>query len=320
MILDIKPLIEKTRNEIKSRVEILGIKPELHIISVGDNQANASYIRSKARESERVGVKCVHHHYDTLSTEGIKTLICKLNEEETVNGIMVQLPMTEELMKDKTEILDTIATLKDVDGLSTKQKICHYMGAKQALVPATAQGVMKIIKDRYYKGKIAGERVALLSRSELIGEPLRLLLDRENATTTVIHSKSNFKEWYHPFEDFDIIVSGIGQAETFNIFHFEEDGYYDVHGDGGTKLIVDCSMNRNAEGKLVGDFEKGPRYSERRDKWQGFGDDENTKLELVSGTGATGIMTVLMLMKNVVDAYKLQEDEYFRLMDEMENC
>lgn len=259
--------------EIKDAIRVTmpkGVVPKLVIIQVEGDKASDSYVKNKVKLGAELGIKVSHVMLKNDTTQDkLERIIEFYNNEDSVNGIIVQLPLPNHL--DERKALDTIDVEKDVDGLSTAQigRLTTQNG--RIMHPCTALGVINMLLNIT---ELEGKDVVIVNRSNLIGKPLQTMLTNEDATVTMCHSKTkNLKE---KIQNADIVITGIGRAKHFDKSYFR---------DG--QIIIDCSMNMY-EGKLCGDVK--------------IEDLEDLDVLIASGTGHTGVMTVLSLMYNTLMA------------------
>tara|TARA_B100000959_G_scaffold53997_1_gene56219 strand:- start:719 stop:1588 length:870 start_codon:yes stop_codon:yes gene_type:complete len=255
-------------NDLKTK----GITPCLATVLVGDNPASATYVKNKHKACEEVGILTKDHTPSAEITQaGLNKLIEELNQDETVHGILVQLPLPSHL----SEFITTTQILpeKDVDGLTPPNVGLLSIG-KAVLVACTPSGIIEMCK--YYNIELEGKDVAIINRSNLVGKPLYHLLLQNNATVTTCHSKT--KDLKKICLNSDIIITGVGNREIFKLTP-------DMIKDGA--VVIDVATTRH-DGKLSGDAD----YSEIIEK-----------TSFVSPVpGGVGPMTVAMLLKNTVTA------------------
>ena len=265
--------------DVTAIYEWTGETPTLAIIQVEGDKASDSYIRSKVRLAEQIGIG-VNHYYLAQDTDDelIMELIEDLNANPEINGIIVQLPLPKHL--NERQILETISPIKDVDGLTSLQKGYLQSVKKFSLPPCTAYGIVKLLKSIT---DLKGKDVTIVNRSQLIGLPLVQLLQEQDATVTLCHSKT--KNLYDHIQYADIVITGVGQADFLRTYDFMPG-----------QIIIDCGMNIK-DGKLVGDIHMSSNI--------------DIDIQIASGKGHTGPMTVLALMQNVIAAYDIQE-KYFK--------
>ena len=284
MILDGKlvaaSLKEQLKEEIHGRMDVIGRRPRLLIISVGDDPASKVYVRNKLKVAEEVGIIATHFPMtEDVDSEYVIDIIKKFDDCAEVDGIMVQLPLPSHL--DERAIIDAITSEKDVDGLTTTN-IGRLRSGQPCLEPCTARGVMDILK--YYNIDVEGKDVAIIGRSNIVGKPLADMMMAAGATVTQCHSKTTDIPWH--LRGMDIIVSAVGKPRYWNREHITELW----NEPGKLPVIVDVGINRDEDGKLCGDVD--------------FEDVVNKCAAITPVPGGVGPMTVAELMKNVVIAWR----------------
>ena len=259
--------------EIKDAIRVTmpkGVVPKLVILQVEGDKASDSYVKNKIKLGKELGIEVEHKLLKgDISQAKLEMIISHYNADRDTSGIIVQLPLPNHL--DERKALDTIDVEKDVDGLGTKQigRLTTQNG--RVMHPCTALGVINMLINIT---ELEGKDVVIVNRSNLIGKPLQIMLTNEDATVTMCHSRTkNLKE---KIQNADIVITGIGKAKFFDKSYFK---------DG--QIIIDCSMNVY-EGKLCGDVK--------------IEDLEELDVLVASGTGHTGVMTVLSLMYNTLMA------------------
>lgn len=293
-LLNGKALSEKIYSNIKEEVDKLNRKPHLVVISVGKDSASQVYIRNKKKACEKVGMTFEHIQIDNSKFEGMKETmmqvlamqIQELNEDEDVDGILVQKPMLGLEKDDENLITSLIDPMKDVDGFSPANISELYEGNND-MISCTPQGILSLLKE--YEIKLEGKEVVIIGRSTIVGKPLALAMLNENATVTVCHSKT--KNLREITQRADILVSAIGKAKMIDSSYI---------GDN-CKVIIDVGMNRDKNGKLCGDVD--------------FDDTKNSKFNTYYTTyitpvpGGVGPMTVASLIQNVIELSKFKKEE-----------
>ena len=277
-IIDGKELAKHIREELKEEVKELKnaeIYPKLAVIVVGDDPASKVYVRNKSRACEDVGIEYEEYLLPAKTTrEELLELIEKLNNDERVHGILVQSPLPEGL--DANEAFRTILPKKDVDGFHPVN-VGKLSLNQDCFVSCTPYGIIKMLEA--YNVPIEGANAVIIGRSNIVGKPLAQCLLNKNATVTICHSKTkNLKEIT---KKADILIAAIGKSKFVTEDMVKENA-----------TVIDVGINRNEEGKLVGDT-----------------DFENIKEKVSFITpvpGGVGPMTIAMLMYNVVKAAKQQ--------------
>ena len=273
-IIDGIKISTEIRKDIKQIINETKITPSSAVIQVGDNKASSIYIKNKKKACEEVGIRFEHIKFnDTISEELVINEIKRLNNDISINGILVQLPLP--LGFDEGKIINTISPVKDVDGL-TYQNVGNLVLENDCLVPCTPLGVMELLKA--YNVRLSGKNVCLVGRSNLVGKPLIQLLLRNDATLSICHSKSLDIKTHTKQADVLIVAAGHPNLITKDMV---KDGV----------VIIDVGINK--EGNLLcGDVDF---------------DGVSKKASLITPVpGGVGPMTVACLLKNVVKAYQIQ--------------
>ena len=275
-IIDGKVVSQNIRQEISREVAILNAQGKnvgLAVIIIGQDPASKVYVKNKINACKETNIQSFLYELDeNISQEYVLNLIDSLNKDDSVNGILVQLPIPKHL--DKEEILSRISVAKDVDGFSAEQAGKMFLGEK-ALVSCTPQGIVELLKA--YNVEIEGKNAVVVGRSNIVGKPVATLLLQENATVTICHSKT--KNLSQFTSNADILVTAIGKAKFITKYMIKNGA-----------IIVDAGINRDENGKLCGDVDF---------------DDVFDKCSLISPVpGGVGPMTVTMLLKNTLIAAK----------------
>jgi len=273
--IDGKEIAKKIKEDVKKKVDELksqNIQPCLATVLVGDNPASATYVRNKHIACKEVGIITKDHKVsDSYSQNEMNSLLDSLNNDNSVHGILVQLPLPKQIDEFKT--ISRILPEKDVDGLTPQNAGLLAIG-KKALTPCTPAGIMAMFE--HYGIDLMGKNIVIINRSNLIGKPLHHLLLEKNATVITCHSKTrNLKEHCNTA---DIIITAVGDRARFTLTE-------DMVNKGA--IVIDVAISRY-EGKLVGDSDF---------------DKIIEKASYVTPVpGGVGPMTVAMLLKNTVDA------------------
>ena len=267
----VKDRVKKAVDELK----LQGVNPCLATVLVGDNPASTTYVRNKHKACEEVGILTKDHKLQsTFSQKEMNELIDSLNNDYSIHGILVQLPLPEQL--DEFETISRISPIKDVDGL-TPHNVGLLAMKKAALVACTPSGVIEMFD--YHNIDLDGKIVVLINRSNLIGRPLYHLLLARNATVITCHSKTkNLKDIC---QTADVVITAVGDRTKFTLTP-------DMIKDGA--VVIDVALTQH-NGKLVGDADF---------------DKIIEKASFASPVpGGVGPMTVAMLLKNTVTAASL---------------
>ncbi|HLF58010.1 MAG TPA: bifunctional methylenetetrahydrofolate dehydrogenase/methenyltetrahydrofolate cyclohydrolase FolD [Alphaproteobacteria bacterium] len=245
-IIDGKAFAAKVRESVARRVKVLkekhGLTPGLAVVLVGENPASEVYVRNKARQTVEVGLNSFKHELDAATSEkDLLALVAKLNADPKVHGILVQLPLPDQI--DSQKVLDAIDPAKDVDGFHAMNAGKLWTGGK-ALVPCTPLGCLMMLKDRL--GNLSGMNAVVVGRSNIVGKPMAALLLNENCTVTIAHSRT--KDLPGVCRSADILVAAVGRPEM-------------IKGDWVKPgaAVIDVGINRvdlpDGKNKLVGDVE-----------------------------------------------------------------
>jgi methylenetetrahydrofolate dehydrogenase (NADP+)/methenyltetrahydrofolate cyclohydrolase len=266
-------LKQTIRNEV-SALANKGIKPCLATVLVGNNQASATYVKNKQIAASSVGILTRDFKLpENISQEELVKTINELNHDENVHGILIQLPLPNQI---ETSITNMINHEKDVDGL-TSYNLGLLLEGTPKLVPCTPLGILELLD--YYNINVKGIDVAIINRSNLVGKPLGILLMNRDATVTFFHSKSKGME--DKLKNFDCIITAVGDRQKFTLTSY-------MVKDGA--IIFDVGISR-INGKIQGDVDF-KSVSERA----GY---------ITPVPGGVGPMTVTMLLKNTVHAVSL---------------
>ncbi len=275
-ILDGKALSQKIITEVTEDVKILkeqGITPGLAVILVGDNPASHAYVGMKAKKCKETGIySIVHEMPDDISQEKILETIAMMNKNPNIHGILVQLPLPKKI--DEEAILGAIDPKKDVDGFHPCNVGKLVLGM-EAFVPCTPLGVMKLLEE--YQIDLKGLDTCIVGASNIVGKPMLNLILNAFATVDICHIHT--KDLASHTKRADILFVGVGKINLITKEMVKEGA-----------IVIDIGINRNDEGKLVGDV-----------------DFENVSQKCAYITpvpGGVGPMTIAMLMQNTVNAAK----------------
>jgi methylenetetrahydrofolate dehydrogenase (NADP+) / methenyltetrahydrofolate cyclohydrolase len=269
---------------LKKRIEDLTAKPHLVIIQIGDRDDSAAYIAAKKRFGDKIGARVTHVKFaqDVLQEEIIKKIL-EYNGDTSVHGIIVQVPLPEHLNKDG--VIDAIDPTKDVDGLTAVNLKRLWENKPGAVVPATTRGIAELL--RFYNIPVEGKRVVVLGRSSLVGKPTALYFTHRNATVTVCHSHTlNLLE---ETKKADIIIVATGKPGLITRDHVLPH-----------QTVIDVGIN-TVQGKLEEEIE-GKKIVGDVD----FLGVEKIVSAITPVPGGVGVMTVLSLFENLLDAYETQ--------------
>lgn len=268
-IIDGKSRANEILDEIAKEISETHAKVKLVVVQVGDDLASSVYVRNKERAAEKVGIETDTRKLPLgINQDKLIRIIKSLNEDKSVNGILVQLPLPEHI--DTNAVLDAIDPLKDVDGFHESNMGRLWTG-RSRLVPCTPAGIMDLLKDF----DLAGRYALVVGRSNIVGKPIAQMLLDADATVTLAHSKTENLD--DLLDHADIVIAAVGIPEF--ITHCKEDA-----------IVIDVGINRDENDRLVGDVKR----------------DLQCRAKTVV-PGGVGPMTVAMLMKQTLDAYLLQK-------------
>ena len=273
VIMDGKALAEKVKAQIREKASKLRRQPGLAVILVGDNPASQVYVRNKERDCAQCGIMCYDYHLPQDATqEDVLDLVEKMNNYGAVDGILVQLPLPEQI--DERVVLEAIAPDKDVDAFHP-ENVGRIMQGQAYYKPCTPAGVMEILHE--YGIDPAGKHCVVVGRSNIVGKPMAMLLLHENATVTICHSRT--PDLQAQCLQADILVSAVGKTCLITA---------DMVKPGA--VVIDVAMNRNEAGKLCGDVD--------------FAAVSQVASYITPVPGGVGPMTRAMLMENTYKAAK----------------
>lgn len=280
MLIDGKRISAEIREEIKVETANFekenGYLPGLAVVIVGENPASQVYVRNKKRACEEVGFYSEVHELPEATTQAeLNALVDKLNADEKIHGILVQLPLPKHL--DENEVLLRIDPKKDVDAFHP-YNVGKIMIGDYDFLPCTPAGVMALLERSNVE--IAGKKCVVIGRSNIVGKPMAMLLLHANGTVTICHSRT--KDLAATCREADILVVAIGRADFVGA---------DMVKEGA--VVIDVGMNRRSDGKLTGDVD--------------FAAVEPIASAITPVPGGVGPMTRAMLMVNVLKAAQMRE-------------
>ncbi|WP_127594206.1 bifunctional methylenetetrahydrofolate dehydrogenase/methenyltetrahydrofolate cyclohydrolase FolD [Paenibacillus lautus] len=275
-IISGKQISEEIRKGIALEVEQLSkqnVRPGLAVVLVGDDPASHVYVRNKEKACQDLGFYSeVHRLSAESSQEEVLALVDKLNAQESIHGILVQLPLPKHIHE--KAVIDAIAVEKDVDGFHPVN-VGNLVIGDDSLLPCTPAGVIEMIKRTGIE--IAGKHAVVIGRSNIVGKPVSLLLQRENATVTMCHSRTGNMD--EIARQADILVVAIGRANMIDASYVKPGA-----------VVIDVGMNRLENGKLAGDVD--------------FESVKEVSGPITPVPGGVGPMTITMLMQNTLIAAK----------------
>lgn len=279
-IIDGKAVSAKVKEQVRKEAEVLkqkGIEIGLAVVIVGDNPASRVYVNNKKKACAEVGFTSYEYALPEETTEAeLLELVEKLNNDDKVNGILVQLPLPKQI--NENAVINAIRPEKDVDAFHP-ENVGHIMIGDFSFLPCTPAGVMELIAETGVD--VCGKNCVVIGRSNIVGKPMAMLLLHKNGTVTICHSRT--KNLAEICSQADILVAAVGKAGFVTP---------DMVKDGA--VVIDVGMNRNSEGKLCGDVD----YAACFDK-AGY---------ITPVPGGVGPMTIAMLMRNTLTAAKIKNN------------
>lgn|SRR5699024_779216 len=273
-LLNGREIAKDYRAGLQEQVEALkekGITPNLTVVIVGNDGASLSYVKSKNKAAEKIGMASdIVHLEESATEEEVLDTVRRLNEDENVHGILVQVPLPKQV--DENKVLEAIAPEKDVDGFSPINIGRLYTG-QETFIPCTPLGIMELLK---HTGSLEGKDVAVIGRSHIVGQPVAKLLTNENATVTLMHSRT--KHMVEKLKDFDVVVSAVGKPGLVKGEDLKEGA-----------IVIDVG-NTVVDGKLVGDVD--------------FESAQEVASYITPVPGGVGPLTITMVLNNALVAAK----------------
>ncbi len=273
-LIDGKKISQEIKDELKEKVAALKAQGKeicLAVIQVGNDPASTVYVGNKKKACEYIGIKSLAYELpEETKEEELLEIIDKLNKDDSVHGILVQLPLPKHMSEDK--VIDAISPKKDVDGFHVASVGALSIG-KPGFVSCTPAGVIQLLKRSDIE--ITGKECVVIGRSNIVGKPMSMLLLRENGTVTVCHSKT--KDLKEVCKRADILVVAIGKPKMIDASYVKE---------GAT--VIDVGIHRDENNKLCGDVD--------------FASVEPVAGAITPVPGGVGPMTIAMLMNNCVEA------------------
>lgn len=276
-ILNGKEVSQNIKDNVKEMINVLKNKglraPKLAVIIVGENQASQRYVRNKEKACEYTGIESeIIKLPETILDIDLLHEVERLNNDSTVDGILVQLPLPKHINEDL--IITSISPEKDVDGFHPINVAGMTLGFEGALLPCTPAGIYELLN--HYKYNVEGKHVVIIGKSNIVGKPAAIMAMNKNATVTVCHKKTeNIKEIC---KTADILISAAGVAKLVNSDYIKEGC-----------IVIDVGINMDENNKLCGDVDF---------------EDVKDKVEAITPVpGGIGPMTIAMLMVNTLKAY-----------------
>lgn len=276
-LIDGKKISAEIKDELKVKVEELknkGVELALAVILVGNDPASTVYVGNKKKACEYIGIKSLSYELpETTTEEELLSLIDKLNKDDSVNGILVQLPLPKTI--NEKSVINAISPKKDVDAFHP-ENVGSLLIGENGFLPCTPAGVIELLKRSNIE--ISGKECVVIGRSNIVGKPMSVLLLRENGTVTIAHSKTS--DLKAVCKRADILVVAVGKPKMINSEYVKE---------GAT--VIDVGIHRNADNKLCGDVD--------------FDDVVDIAGAITPVPGGVGPMTIAMLMSNCVRSVEL---------------
>ncbi|ANZ33719.1 bifunctional methylenetetrahydrofolate dehydrogenase/methenyltetrahydrofolate cyclohydrolase FolD [Staphylococcus carnosus] len=277
-ILDGKQIAKDYRQGLQDQVEALkekGYTPKLSVILVGNNGASLSYVKSKKKAAEKIGmISEIVHLEETATEEEVLNELERLNNDDSVSGILVQVPLPSQVSEQK--VLEAINPEKDVDGFHP-QNIGKLYIDEQTFVPCTPLGIMELLKNADID--LDGKDAVVIGRSHIVGQPVSKLLIQQNATVTILHSHSKDMSKY--LKEADVIVSAVGKPGLVTKEDVKEGA-----------VVIDVGNTPDENGKLKGDVE--------------YEDVKEVAGAITPVPGGVGPMTITMVLNNTLLAEKMR--------------
>ena len=280
ILIDGKAFAERLVGSVGVAVEELSnnhsFKPGLAVVLVGENPASEVYVKNKVRQTNNSGMVSIEHRLpEETSEEDLLSLVKDLNEDEKIDGILVQLPLPDHI--NENSIINSISPSKDVDGFSIPN-VGLLSTSGKGLIPCTPLGCLLLLKDQL--GDLTGKNAVIIGRSNIVGKPMAQLLIKESCTVTIAHSKT--KNLENICRNADILVAAVGRP------HFVKDDWVK---DGA--VVIDVGINRlppegDKKGRLVGDVD--------------FENVSKIASAITPVPGGVGPMTIACLLRNTVTA------------------
>ncbi|ATO21191.1 bifunctional methylenetetrahydrofolate dehydrogenase/methenyltetrahydrofolate cyclohydrolase (plasmid) [Acinetobacter sp. LoGeW2-3] len=281
-IIDGKATATAVLEEVKADVlefKSKGIEPCLAVVLIGDDPASHVYVRNKVEKAQFVGIRSLEFRMDANTAEEVLLAkIDELNADASVHGILVQLPLPKHI--NETAVLERIDPKKDVDGFHS-ENVGGLSQGRDVLTPCTPTGCIRLLKDTL-GNDLSGLHAVVVGRSNIVGKPMAALLLKESCTVTVVHSKT--KNIQQLCKQADIVIAAVGRPLMLNTDYLNENA-----------VVIDVGINRiqvNGKNRLVGDVDFGAVV-------------EHVKA-ITPVPGGVGPMTIAYLMKNTLDAARLQ--------------
>ena len=278
--INVKEIVRRKKEELKQevdRVKEKGVSPKLAVILASDDPASEIYVGKKRKMCEEMGILQEEYILDeNTTTQDVVNIVKKLNEDNSVNGILVQLPLYKHI--DMDEVLDSISDKKDVDGFHPLTLGKLFIGEKETFISCTPKGIMTILDD--IGTEYIGKHAVVIGRSRIVGKPISQILLKRGATVTICHSKTDDISKFSKMAD--ILIVAVGKPHIVT---------KDMVKEGA--IVIDVGINR-VDGKIIGDVDTEEVL--------------NVASKITPVPGGVGLTTVLSLLENVVQASKEQNN------------
>ena len=271
-----KEYAEVMKRQLYQNIRILDRKPKLVVIQIGDNPSSNSYIKGKKKDCEEVGILFELKKYESITNDELRNVIVNLNLDDTVDGIILQLPVPDDINIKEIQML--IDPYKDVDGFN---KLSDFK-------PCTPKGIIDYLN--YNNFEFDGRNAVVIGRSDTVGKPLAQMLLDKNCNVTVCHSYTSLGDINNYVFNANITFTCIDKIEYFNFINLD-----DLSSDG---YIIDIGLGLGKDGKLHGNIHHDYVEELKKDRW----------ISIISGTGGVGLLTRLALLENTYEAYMKNEN------------
>lgn len=270
-LIDGKKISQQIKDECREKIEREGLQKSLAVVLVGDDPASAVYVGNKKKACEYCGIKSVSYELSAETSEKeLLELVDKLNQDKSIDGILVQLPLPSHIDEDK--VIKAISPDKDVDGFHP-ENVGRLSIGQSGFLSCTPAGIIQLLKRSGVDTD--GKECVIIGRSNIVGKPMAMLMLRENATVTVCHSHT--KDLKEVCKRADILIVAIGRPKMIDASYVKEGA-----------VVIDVGIHRQEDGKLCGDVD--------------FDSVSPVASKITPVPGGVGPMTIAMLMKNVTDS------------------
>ena len=277
ILLDGKALATKILLYLAGKINTLEVKPKLAVIIVGENPASKIYVNLKQKRANAIGMESIVIPLpENITQEALLEHIDILNEDTSINGILVQMPLPKHI--DPEAVISRISPFKDVDGFHPINVGLLDTGSTPYASPCTPTGIIRLLNE--YKIDITGKHAVIIGRSNIVGKPMAQMLLAKNATVTICHSKTQNLESF--VKNADILVSAVGKAGIITKDIVKPNA-----------IVIDVGISKDSDGKIKGDVD--------------FETVQHTAGAITPNPGGVGPMTIAMLLENTYRLYKQQK-------------